>query len=67
LLLETLEQLERTTWKLLRVHATIAAPCMYTETEWNREIRTLIQSKKISSTCSGQRYQDDADVWSPST
>ena len=63
LILETLEHFQRTTWKLLRVHATIAAPCMYTDTEWNREIKTLIQSGTVGSRCSGHRIQDNAEVW----
>jgi three-Cys-motif partner protein len=63
ILLSILEKLEITTWKLLRFNATLAHPSMYTDSEFNRNIKILIQKQKIKSNCKGTKIEEDANVW----
>jgi len=62
-LISTLQRNNHTTWKLLRVTTTLDHPCMYTDSEFNRNIKKLIQNKIIKSNCPGTRNEDDAEVW----
>jgi len=63
LIVRTSTEVGRTTWKLLRVAATISAPCKYTEAELNRAIKAAIKSKRVLSTSTGQRIEKAAEVW----
>lgn len=59
----TARELGKTTWKLLRVNATIANPCMYTDSEFNREIKHAIKEGVLGSNCAGTAKEDEAAVW----
>lgn len=67
LIVETAGRTGETTWKMLRVHATIALPCMFTKPEHNQAIKRAIQMKKIGSRATGTRIEDRAKVWPIST
>ncbi len=62
-LVSTLNDLTKTTWKMLRVNSTLAYPCMYTESEFNKNIKKLIQSQIIKSDCNGTKKEEEAQVW----
>ena len=62
-LLETAEQIGRTTWKLLRIHATIASLCKYNDSEWDRAIKEAIKLGELRSTSLGNRKEQNAEVW----
>lgn len=53
----------RTSWKLLRVRATLSEPCMYNDSELNKAIKAGISSGKLGSTATGRKIENDADVW----
>jgi three-Cys-motif partner protein len=53
----------RTSWKLLRICATIRNPCLYTDSELNQAVKGAIQSGRLLSSCKGQRVEQDAEVW----
>ena len=63
-ILDTIARIRKTTWKLLRVHATISHPCKYNDSEFNRAIKEAIKSGRIGSSSLGRKVEDDADVWS---
>ena len=67
LIVETLGRIGETTWKMLRVHATISLPCKFTKPELNKAIKHSIQTKKIGSQATGTRIEDKAKVWPIST
>jgi len=53
LIIKTSQKLGKTTWNLLRVSATVANPCMYTESELNAAIKKAIQKGCLKSDCQG--------------
>lgn len=63
LILHTISKLGRTTWKELRVNATMNHPCMYTDSEFNRVIKKIIKNKQLSSTCDASKIEESAHVW----
>jgi three-Cys-motif partner protein len=54
----------KTTWKDLRVRATIANPCTYTDSELNAAIKRAIQKGNLASDCPGRKADDEAWIWS---
>ena len=62
-LLMTAKQVGRTTWKLLRIHATIASLCKYNDSEWDRAIKEAIKRGELHSTSRGTRIEQNAEVW----
>jgi three-Cys-motif partner protein len=61
--LETSRILGKTTWKDLRVKTTVANPCMYTDSEFNRAIKKAIQAGRLGSDSAGNRIAENASVW----
>ena len=53
----------RTTWKLLRVHTTIANPCRYTDTEINHAIKQAIVDGFLGSTGDGNRIAEGLPIF----
>ena len=53
----------RATWEDLRVRATIANPCMYTDSEFDAAIKRAIQKGSLASDCSGKKIDDRAWIW----
>ena len=62
-LLSVLNNIKKSTWKMLRVNTTLAYPCMYTDSEFDRNIKKLIQKKIIKSDSDGNRIENDAKIW----
>ena len=62
-LMSTLRDTGSTTWKMLRIQTTLTNPSMYTESDFNRNIKKLIQNQTIKSSCSGSKIENDAKVW----
>ena len=62
-IISTLKEAKNTTWKLLRINTTLSYPCMYTDSEFNRNIKKLIQKQIIKSDCKGAKIEDGAKVW----
>ena len=62
-ILTTSKKIGKTTWKLLRVNATVSNPCMYIESEFNRAIKDLIKRGVLKSDCSGEKIEQNALVW----
>lgn len=62
-LLETAKKIGKTTWKLLRIRATIASLCKYNDSEWDRAIKEAIKLGELRSTALGNRIEQGADVW----
>jgi len=60
--LATLAQMGQTTWKDLRVAATVREPCRYTDSEWNQAIKRGIVRDRIESTASGKKIEENAPV-----
>ena len=60
---EVLARTGRTTWEDLRVESTLAAPCKYTDAEFNRAIKKLIKQGQIGSTAPGNKIDDRAAIW----
>jgi three-Cys-motif partner protein len=63
--IETSRIIGKATWKDLRVRATIATPCTYTDSELNSAIKHAIQEGSLLSDCSGRRIEENAWIWSP--
>ncbi|MBN2138572.1 MAG: three-Cys-motif partner protein TcmP [Sedimentisphaerales bacterium] len=61
--LETASELGKTTWADLRVHATIAIPATYKESEWNNAIKQAIRAGKVGSECCARKIENKAFVW----
>lgn len=61
--LTTCRAIGRTTWKNLRVRATVANPCTYTDSEINGAIKRAIQTNRIASDATGRRIEEHAHVW----
>jgi hypothetical protein len=53
----------KTTWKVLRIKATIANPCIYTDSEFNKAIKEAIKTGKLKSSCAGTKIEEDATIW----
>lgn len=53
----------KTTWRHLRVSATIMHPGLYTDSEFNRGIKEAIQNRELDSDCSGKRIEENAKIW----
>jgi three-Cys-motif partner protein len=53
----------KTTWKDLRVLATITLPCKYTDSDFDKAIKKAIQGQRLGSTCSGSKIDELALVW----
>ena len=62
-LLETAKKTGRTTWKQLRIRATIASLCKYNDSEWDRAIKEAIKLGELRSTSLGNRKEQNAEVW----
>ncbi|MHB1155349.1 MAG: three-Cys-motif partner protein TcmP [Phycisphaerales bacterium] len=61
IVVHTLHQIRNPmTWKQLRVEATIAKPCRYTESEWNRGIKQAIIKNRIRASVSGSKIEQNA-------
>lgn len=63
--IDTARKCGKTTWKLLRVKATLEKPCMYNDSEFNKAIKAAIQDDQLASNCSGTKIEQDALVWLP--
>ena len=61
-IISSLEITGAATWKMLRVNTTLTYPGMYNESEINKNIKKLIQNKRIKSNCTGQRIEEDANI-----
>lgn len=64
-IIDTARKCGKTTWKLLRVNATLEKPCMYNDSEFNQAIKTAIQNGQLGSDCSGTKIKQDALIWLP--
>jgi len=64
--IEAAKKTDKTTWRLLRVNATLARPCMYTDSEFNQAIKAAIKSGRLASNSAGEKIEDNAIVWLPS-
>ena len=62
---ETSHIIGKATWKDLRVRATIAKPCIYTDSDLNSAIKRAIKKGELLSSGSGQRIEEDAWIWFP--
>lgn len=60
---ETSQATGKASWKELRVRATIANPCTYTDSEFDSAIKRAIQKRTLASNCSGERTDNDAWIW----
>jgi len=65
LIAATSQILGPTTWKDLRVRATVKNPCRYTDAELNSAIKRAILKGSIGSDCPGTKIEENARVWSP--
>lgn len=63
IVLKTSRKTGKTSWKMLRVRATITVPCKYTDSEFNKAIKKAIKDGELGSTCEGNKIQEDEDVW----
>ena len=63
LILSTARRTGRTTWRNLRIQATLDRPCMYTDSEFNKAIKSAIKDGKLGSTVNGSKIENDSDVW----
>jgi three-Cys-motif partner protein len=63
LVLETAREAGRTSWRLLRVSATIRKPGKYTDSELDQAIKRAIKSTSLGSNASGVRIEEGASVW----
>ena len=63
LIVDTAREIGRTTWESLRVRATIAEPCKYTDSDLNRAIKKAIIARRIMSTAAGTKIENFAKVW----
>lgn len=61
--IKTSQAVGRTTWRLLRAHATIRYPCLYRDTDFNQAIKKMIANGKLGSSCAGHRIEQEAEVW----
>ncbi len=62
---ETSQTVGKTTWRDLRVRATIAKPCTHTDSEFDSAIKRAIQKGSLASNCSGKRIDNNAWIWPP--
>lgn len=60
---KTARRIGRTTWKLLRIHATIDSPSRFNESEFNRAIKEAIARGELSSSASGKKIEETAMIW----
>ncbi len=61
----TSQTIGKAKWNELRVRATIANPCMYTDSEFDSAIKGAIRKGSLASNCSGARIDNNAWVWPP--
>lgn len=64
LIIQISKKVGKETWKMLRVHSTIAKPRMYNPSELNQAIKMTIKKGTLKSNCSGNKVEEDALVWS---
>ncbi len=60
---ETSQTIGKASWKELRVRATIANPCTYTDSEFDSAIKQAIHKGSLASNCSGERIDNNAWIW----
>lgn len=60
---DTAKIVGKTTWKNLRVRATIANPYIYTDSEFDRGIKQAIKEGLLCSDCPGTKVEESATVW----
>jgi three-Cys-motif partner protein len=66
MVIQTSQKLGKATWTQLRISATLANPCLYTDSEFNRAIKQAIQPGLLPSNCPGTKIQENAIIWPPS-
>jgi three-Cys-motif partner protein len=63
IVVRTSRRLGKTDWTTLRINATLAQPCLYTDSEFNRAIKEAIKDAKLGSSCPGTKIEENAMVW----
>ncbi len=63
LLMKVSRKFGRTSWQLLRVQATVTDPGKYTDSEFNKAIKTAIQRGRLKSNCNGAKTEQNAHIW----
>lgn len=63
IIVDTAIKCGRTTWKNLRIQATLYKPCMYNDSEFNRAIKDAIQNRELHSDCPGSKIEENALIW----
>jgi len=63
IVIETSREFGKTDWTQLRINATLAHPCLYTDSEFNRAIKQAIKDGKLGSSCPGTKIEGNAMVW----
>jgi hypothetical protein len=61
----TSQTIGKVRWKELRVRATMANPCTYTDSEFDSAIKQAIRKRSLASNCSGERIDNNAWIWPP--
>lgn len=62
-IIETSQKIGKAHWEILRAHATVDNPCMYTESEFDKAIKVAIKKGELQSDCDGSKIQQKALVW----
>jgi three-Cys-motif partner protein len=65
MVIRTSLKLGNATWTQLRINATLANPCLYTDSEFNRAIKQAIRERLLLSDCTGKKIEEDALIWPP--
>ena len=60
LIVETLKDVGKSEWYLLRANATVRTPGLYTDSEINKAIKSAITNGHIKSNCGGTRIEDNS-------
>ena len=63
IVVQTSRRLGKMDWATLRINATFAQPCLYTDSEFNRAIKAAIKEGKLGSSCPGTKIEERAIVW----
>lgn len=63
IIIETCQKLGNTSWRKLRISATIAHPSLYTDSEFNRAIKQSIKNGELASNYPGTKIQENAYIW----
>jgi three-Cys-motif partner protein len=63
IIIDTCSRIGKKPWFILRAHATVSHPCMYTDSQFDIAIKQAIQENAIFSTSKGNKVENFALIW----